>query len=249
MRLEGKNALVTGGATGIGSATAKLFAQEGAQVTVADLSKEAGRATVAAIESEGGTAWFECVDASNSSDVERLMDTVAGRSDGIDIVVNTAGAMIVGLVEDFSEENWDRIFSVNVKSLFLSAKYAVPHMRGRGAAIVNLSSGAALHGAPTVTAYCGTKGAVVSFSRALAVELAPDIRVNVLSPGWTDTPFNEPVIESMGGREAQNAMIEDSVPIGRQAKPEEMAAPILFLVSKDASYMTSGVLIVDGGNF
>lgn len=249
MRLEGKNAVVTGGATGIGSATAKLFAQEGAQVTVADINEEAGRATVQAIEDAGGTAWFERVDASSAADVERLMSAAAGRSDGIDIVVNTAGAMIVGLVDEFTEDDWDTVFSVNVKSIFLAAKYAVPHMRGRGAAIVNTSSGAALRGAPAVTAYCGTKGAVVAFSRALAMELAPDIRVNVLSPGWTDTPFNQPVIDAMGGRDAQNAMVEGSVPMARQAVPEEMAAPILFLVSDDASYMTSGMLVVDGGNF
>ena len=249
MRLAGKNAVVTGGATGIGRATARLFAKEGAMVTVADLNDHDGPETVAAINEAGGQAWFEKVDASSAEDVERLMNAVAAHSDGIDIIVNTAGAMLSGLVEDFDEEAWDTIFAVNVKSVFLSAKYGVSHMRGRGASIVNLSSGAALHGAPAVTAYCGTKGAIVAFSRALAVELAPDIRVNVLSPGWTDTPFNIPIIEAMGGRAAQEEMIAGSVPMARQAVPEEMAAPILFLVSDDASYMTSGVLIVDGGNY
>ncbi len=218
-------------------------------VTVADLNEVDGRATVAAITEAGGQAWFEKVDASCADEVEQLMGAAANRSDGIDIVVNTAGLMVTGLVDEFSEEAWDRIFAVNVKSVFLSAKYGVPHMRGRGASFVNLSSGAALHGAPTVTAYCGTKGAIVAFSRALAIELAPDIRVNVLSPGWTDTPFNAPIIEAMGGRDAQEEMIAGSVPMARQAVPEEMAAPILYMVSDDASYMTSGVLIVDGGNY
>ena len=249
MRLKGKNAVVTGGATGIGSATAKLFAKEGAQVTIADLNDRGGKETVSAIEAGGGQAWFEHVDASNSRDVERLMSAAASRSDGVDIIENTVGAMIVGLVTEFLVEDWDKIFAVNVKSMFLAAKHGVPHMRNRGASIVNVSSGAALRGSAANTAYCGSKGAVVSFSRALAIELAPDIRVNVLLPGWTDTPFNQPVIDAMGGRAAQEKMIRERVPLARQAVPSEMATPILYLVSDDASYMTSGVLIVDGGNF
>lgn len=249
MKLQGKRALVTGGSTGIGAATAKLFSDEGASVVVADINDESGVRTVESIREAGGSAHYVHCDLSVGERVEDLLGDVDQLIGGLDILVNTAGLMHMADVVDMTEAQWDNMFNVNVKSCFFLAKYGVPMLRASGGgSIVFMSSGAALRGNASVTGYCGTKGAVSAFSRALAVEVAPDIRVNVLSPGWTDTPFNEPVIAAMGGREAQEEMIAASVPLGRQAVPEEMARPILFLVSDDASYLTSGVLIVDGGN-
>ena len=249
MKLANKRDLIAGGSTGIGAATAKLFSEEGASVVVADINDQNGNELVQGINENGGTAHYVHCDLSNSEDVKALLSEVDEKINGLDILVNTVGLMHMGDLLEMTEEQWDSMFAVNAKSCFLLAKYSVPMIQAAGGgSIVFMSSGAALRGNAGVTGYCGTKGAVSAFSRALAVELAPSIRVNALSPGWTDTPFNAPVIEAMGGREAQEEMIANSVPLERQAIPEEMAKPILFLVSDDSSYMTSGVLIVDGGN-
>jgi len=139
--------------------------------------------------------------------------------------------------------------SVNPKSCFLGAKYGVPYLRERGGgSIVNMSSIAGLKGGPGMTAYSASKGAVVAFTKALAAELAPDnIRVNCVCPGWIDTPFNQPAIEFMGGREEQEEMVQQTVPLQRQGIPEEIAPGILYLASDASSYMTGKELVIDGG--
>jgi dihydroanticapsin dehydrogenase len=251
MQLEGKVAIITGAATGIGRATALLFAGEGASVVIADVNEDDAQRTVANIEDEGGSARFVQADVSEAEDVQALMERAAEEMGGIDVIVNNAGAQRSGVVTEFEESEWDLLMRVNPRSCFLGAKYGVPHLRERGGgSIVNVSSLAGLKGGPGMTAYSASKGAIIAFTRALAEELAPDnIRANSVCPGWIDTPFNEPAIEFMGGRAQQEEMVQQTVPLKRQGTPEEIAPGILYLASDASSYVTGQELVIDGGFF
>ncbi len=251
MHLEGKLAIITGAATGIGRATALLFAREGAQVIIADTNEDDAQKTVAHIEGENGKAGFVRTDVSSAEDMQALMETAAEQMGGIDVIVNNAGAQRSGAITDFEESEWDLLMRVNPKSCFLGAKYGVPYLRERGSgSIVNIASLAGLKGGPGMSAYSASKGAIIAFTRALAMELAPDnIRVNCVCPGWIDTPFNQPAIEFMGGREEQEKMVQQMVPLQRQGIPEEIAPGILYLASDASSYMTGQALVIDGGIF
>jgi NAD(P)-dependent dehydrogenase (short-subunit alcohol dehydrogenase family) len=251
MQLEGKVAIITGAATGIGRATALLFAGEGASVVIADVNEDDAQRTVANIEDEGGSARFVQADVSEAEDVQALMERAAEEMGGIDVIVNNAGAQRSGAVTEFEESEWDLLMRINPRSCFLGAKYGVPHLRERGGgSIVNVSSLAGLKGGPGMTAYSASKGAIIAFTRALAEELAPDnIRANSVCPGWIDTPFNEPAIEFMGGRAQQEEMVQQTVPLKRQGTPEEIAPGILYLASDASSYVTGQELVIDGGFF
>jgi NAD(P)-dependent dehydrogenase (short-subunit alcohol dehydrogenase family) len=251
MQLQGKVAIITGAATGIGRATALLFAKEGASVVVADINEDDAQRTVADIEDKGGSARFVQTDVSEAEDVQALMERSAEEMGGIDVIVNNAGAQRSGAVTEFEESEWDLLMRVNPRSCFLGAKYGVPYLRERGGgSIVNVSSLAGLKGGPGMTAYSASKGAIIAFTRALAEELAPDnIRANSVCPGWIDTPFNEPAIEFMGGRAQQEEMVQQTVPLKRQGTPEEIAPGILYLASDASSYVTGQELVIDGGFF
>jgi dihydroanticapsin dehydrogenase len=251
MQLQDKVAIITGAATGIGRATALLFAKEGASVVVADINEDDARRTVADIEDKGGSARFVQTDVSEAEDVQALMERSAEEMGGIDVIVNNAGAQRSGAVTEFEESEWDLLMRVNPRSCFLGAKYGVPYLRERGGgSIVNVSSLAGLKGGPGMTAYSASKGAIIAFTRALAEELAPDnIRANSVCPGWIDTPFNEPAIEFMGGRAQQEEMVQQTVPLKRQGTPEEIAPGILYLASDASSYATGQELVIDGGFF
>ena len=251
MQLQDKVAIITGAATGIGRATALLFAKEGASVVVADINEDDAQRTVADIEDKGGSARFVQTDVSEAEDVQALMERSAEEMGGIDVIVNNAGAQRSGAVTEFEESEWDLLMRVNPRSCFLGAKYGVPYLRERGGgSIVNVSSLAGLKGGPGMTAYSASKGAIIAFTRALAEELAPDnIRANSVCPGWIDTPFNEPAIEFMGGRAQQEEMVQQTVPLKRQGTPEEIAPGILYLASNASSYVTDQELVTDGGLF
>lgn len=249
MQLESKFVVITGAATGIGRATALLFAREGATVVLADVNETEAKKTVETIADGDGKAHFVQADVSRAEDVRALMEAAAEFMGGINILVNNAGVQRSGPITDFEESEWDLLMEVNPKSCFLGAKYSVPYLREHeGGSIVNMASLAALRGGPRRTAYAASKGAIVAFTKALAKELAPDnIRVNCVCPGWVDTPFNQPAINSMGGRANQDQLIEQTVPLGRQATPEEIAPGILFLASEASSYMTGQAMSIDGG--
>jgi NAD(P)-dependent dehydrogenase (short-subunit alcohol dehydrogenase family) len=246
---DGRCAVVTGAASGIGRATARLLGAEGAAVVVADLDEAGARATARAIVDAGGQAHHFTADVSSTNDVAALMDAAVELMGRLTTIVNIAGAQRSGPVTEFSDQDWDLMMDVNAKSCFLAARHGVPHLPRDGtAAIVNVSSLGALKGYAGVTAYSASKGAVVSFTRCLAVELGPcGIRVNCVCPGWVDTPFNEPVIAVMGGREAQDTLLRETVPLGRQATPEELAPTIAHLTSCGAAYVSGAVIVVDGG--
>jgi NAD(P)-dependent dehydrogenase (short-subunit alcohol dehydrogenase family) len=248
MELEARQAVITGAATGIGRATAQLFVERGARVVIADVNETDARQAVQALGGDG-TAWFVRTDVSNAPEMEALMNQAAQTMGGIDVIVNNAGVQRSGAVTEFEESEWDALMRVNPKSCFLGAKYGVPHLRRRGGgSIINIASIAGLKGGPGMTAYSASKGAIVAFTKALAAELGSDgIRVNSVCPGWIDTPFNQPAIDFMGGREKQEAMVRDSVPLGVQGTPEQVAPGIAYLASDLSSYVTGQTLVIDGG--
>jgi dihydroanticapsin dehydrogenase len=248
-QMVGKRVVMTGGAANIGRSTALTFARHGAQVVIGDIDSEGAEETVALIRQQGGDASFVHTDVTNEAAMASLIKEAVETMGGLDAAFFNAGLQRSGTVTEFEVEDWDALFRVNPRHCFLGTKYTVPHLRENGGgAIVLTSSLAGVKGGPGMTAYSASKGAIVGFGRALAAELAADgIRVNVLCPGWIDTPFNQPAIDFMGGRESQEAVIRDVVPLGRQGTPEEIASSVLYLASDASSYMTGQILLVDGG--
>jgi 3-oxoacyl-[acyl-carrier protein] reductase len=244
-RLAGRVAIVTGAASGIGRATAERFAAEGGAVVVGDVQAEAGERVVAGIRAAGGRAEFVATDVTRDDDVRALVEAAPARFGALDVLVNNAGIGRFVAFEQLEPADWDRIFAVNLRAAFLACRFAVPHLRrsGRGA-IVNLSSQSGLQGQAMNEAYCASKAGVILFTRSLARELAPDgIRVNCVCPGGTDTPLLRSFSRSITSAESAPAR----PPLGRFARPEEIASAILFLASDDASYVTGVALPVDGG--
>ncbi|MCW2793556.1 MAG: domain superfamily [Nocardioides sp.] len=247
-QLEGKRVVMTGGAANIGRASALLLARHGAKIVIGDVDSTGASETVDLITSEGGTASFVQTDVTDEQAIENLVTSAADELGGLDVGFFNAGLQRSGSVTEFPADEWDALFSVNPRHCFLGAKHLVPHLRESGGSIVFTASLAAIKGGPGMTAYSASKGAIVGFSKALAAELAPDrIRVNTICPGWIDTPFNQPAIDFMGGRESQEDAVRQAVPLGRQGTPEEIAGGVLFLASDASSYMTGQLLVIDGG--
>lgn len=246
--LEGKRVVMTGGAANIGRACALLMAQHGARLVIGDIDVAGAEETAALIHEAGGSAHVVSTDVTFEKSVKDLIDTAADRLGGLDVGFFNAGLQRSGAVSDFSVEDWDALFSVNPRHCFLGAKHLTPHLRDSGGSIVLTASLAAIKGGPGMTAYSASKGAIVGFGKALAAELAPHaVRVNTVCPGWIDTPFNQPAIDFMGGRESQEEAVRRVVPLGRQGTPEEIAGGVLFLASDASSYMTGQILVIDGG--
>jgi dihydroanticapsin dehydrogenase len=244
-RLDGKRIIITGAVGNIGKAAVTAFVAEGARVVIGDRD-EAGAATAAEF---GDAVSFVQVDVTSEDSVKALIDEGAKRLGGLDVLCQNAGAQFSGAVTDFPAEKWDLLFAVNARAHFFGAKHAVPHLRAAGkGSIINTSSLAGKRGGPGMTAYSASKGAVIGFTTALAMELAPDnIRVNAICPGWVDTAFNNPAIDFMGGAAAQAAAVKALVPLGRQAVSREMAPLFVYLASDESSYMTAQSIGVDGG--
>ena len=248
-RLQGKVALITGGASGIGRATAELFAQEGARVAIADIDVEAGNATAESISKAGGEAVFIPCDVTSFEACERAVGQITKQWQRLDILFNNAGVTRRASVLGTTEEEWDWVMDVNVKSVFLMSKAAIPIMvDGGGGAIVNTSSGWGLVGGKDAVSYCASKGAVVQLSRAMALDHGPaGIRVNAICPGDTDTPMLANEAEQLGQTHEQ--ILAESVdrPLQRVGYPEEIAQSVLYLASDAASFVTGTTLVVDGG--
>jgi NAD(P)-dependent dehydrogenase (short-subunit alcohol dehydrogenase family) len=249
MRLEGKVAIVTGAARGIGRASAVLFAKEGAKVTVADVRPGLGQETVDLIEGAGGQASFVPTDVSREADVENLVEQTVARWGRVDILFNNAAISKVTLLEDMSEAEWDHLMGVNLKSVFFGVKHVVPLMRRQGGGVIlNMGSISGLVGQLRTPAYVASKGAVVLLSKTLALDYGADkIRVNCLCPGITDTPAFREHISSAANPEALIREREARVPLGRCLTPEEVARAALYLVSDDSVGVTGAAHLVDGG--
>jgi len=249
MQVLNKRALLVGAATGIGRATALHFAREGARVVIGDIKADEGERTAAEITRAGGTASFIRADVSDEEQVKTLVDEAAETLNGLDTLVNLAGVQRYGMLQTFLTEEWDLIMDVNLRGMFFTMKYAIPHLERSGTgSVVNVASTAAMKGGAGSAAYSASKGGIMSLSKAMAAELASaHIRVNCVCPGFIDTPFNQPAIDFLGGKEQQAALVEQVVAMKRQGETGEVAPAITFLASDAASYITGIALVVDGG--
>jgi NAD(P)-dependent dehydrogenase (short-subunit alcohol dehydrogenase family) len=240
-RLDGRTALVTGGASGIGEATCRTFADAGAEVLVCDLDRI--RAEALADELPGAKA-FVC-DITDESGVEQMFSSIGK----LDILVNNAGIGLVGGVEDTSLPDFQKLFRVNVEGLFIVTKAAMSKLLASHGVIVNIGSVAGLIGVKKRFAYCATKGAVIALTRQLAVDYPTQIRVNCICPGTVETPFVEAYLEKYHRHEKEKvrAELDQRQPIGRLGRPEEIAGMALYLASDDAGFVNGSVLPIDGG--
>ncbi len=250
MRFETKVALITGAGSGIGRATAELFAKEGAKVVVADYNAEGGQLTVRSIKDQGGQAAFVQADVSRASDAERMVRATLDAFGRLDVLHNNAGIFVKPTpAHEMTEELWDRVFDINIKGVWLGCKYAVPELiKAGGGAIINTASMAGIRARPYTSAYCASKGAVVMLTKTLAIELAPyNIRVNCICPGAVNTPL----IHQLGITQEQAAsQVLVDQPIARYARPEEIARAVLYLASEtESSYVTGHALQIDGGQW
>ena len=247
--LAGKRALITGGASGIGRATALLFSREGAAVSVVDLDEEGGRRVTRMIEEEGGRAIFVRADVTRASECRDAVERTVNSLGGLDILFNNAGIIRRATVVELTEEEWDQVMAVNVKSMFLFSRYAIPLMaQAGGGVIINASSGWGLAGGPRAAAYCASKGAVVLLTKAMAIDHGPqNIRVNCICPGDTDTPMLENEAHQLG--QPTQRFLEEAAdrPLRRIGTPEDIAQAALYLASDASSYVTGTALVVDGG--
>jgi dihydroanticapsin dehydrogenase len=244
-RLSGKRIIITGAVSNIGKEAVRSFVAEGARVVIGDRD-EKGAETAREF---GAAVHFVPVDVTKEDSVRSLVEQGAAWLGGLDVLCQNAGLQHSGAVTDFDAAKWDALFSVNARAHFFGAKYAVPLLRKNGkGSIINTASLAGKRGGPGMTAYSASKGAVIAFTTALAMELAPDnIRVNAICPGWVDTAFNQPAIDFMGGTAAQAKAIAAVVPMGRQAQAGEIAPMFVYLASDESSYMTAQAITIDGG--
>lgn len=251
MRLKGKIAVITGAGSGIGKATAKLFAEEGAKVVVADINPHTGEEVAHQIKEERGEAIFVQVDVAHSADVQRMIQTALDSYGRIDILFNNAG--IAGeLWDETTEEKWQKVINVNLTGSFLACMYAIPHMRKQGGGIIiNTGSIGGIRASGKSPAYAASKGGLIVLSKSLARVLAKDnIRVNCLCPGAVDTGLTEAFMgypKTEEERRTKTAAKIAGIPLGRVSKPEEIAFGALFLASDESSFVTGAAFQMDGG--
>jgi NAD(P)-dependent dehydrogenase (short-subunit alcohol dehydrogenase family) len=249
MRLAGKIAIITGAGGGIGRAAALLFAAEGASVVVADVSVGDGEETVRQITAQGGQALFVATDLRVAGQVQRLVQEAITHYGKLDILYNNAGINLNATVTDTAEDDWDRVMDANVKSVYLTCRFAIPEMiKSGGGCIINTASAAAIVGLRGLAAYTASKAAVLGLTRNIALDYAAhNIRANTLCPGVTATDMTLSIIESQPDPVKARDRYERGRPLGRMADPSEIARAALFLASDESSFMTGAPLIVDGG--
>jgi NAD(P)-dependent dehydrogenase (short-subunit alcohol dehydrogenase family) len=240
-RLDGLSAFITGAASGIGAATAQVFASAGAEVIVADLDGERARQIAAQLPRASA---LQC----DVTDEESVRRAFAGL-DVLHILVNNAGIGLVGTVEETTREDFQRLLRVNVEGVYLVTRYALPLLLASRGVIINIGSVAGLVGVKRRFAYCATKGAVVAMTRQLAVDYPTQLRVNCICPGTVDTPFVEAYLEKYHKHEKEKvrAELHQRQPVGRMGRPEEIAHMALYLASPEAEFVTGSIFTIDGG--
>jgi NAD(P)-dependent dehydrogenase (short-subunit alcohol dehydrogenase family) len=245
--LEGKIAIITGVAAGIGRSSAELFAKNGAHIIGADIDEKEGASLEDSIRESGGIMTYLNTDVSNLSDLVKLFEFAEGLG-GVDVLFNNAGIEIAKGVLDTTEEDWDRNVNVNLKSVFFSCKLAIQQMKSKGrGVIINNSSVAGLVGSFS-PAYSAAKGGIIALTKALAADFGQyNIRVNCICPGAIETPMLARVIDFQGDPEEVRQQRMSNYPLGRFGNPEEVAQTALFLASDDSSFVTGATIIVDGG--
>jgi NAD(P)-dependent dehydrogenase (short-subunit alcohol dehydrogenase family) len=250
VRLEGKNAIVTGSGNGIGRAIALRFAAEGANVTVAEIEEDSGRETVELIQKAGGTAVYSSTDTSDGVSVKQTVSNAIDAHGDVDILINNAAAFVFGNIETITADDWARVFGVNVIGYANCVREILPSMRSNGGgAIVNIASVSSFIAQPEFIPYNASKGAVAQLTRCLAMDLAEDnVRVNAVCPGSIRTRATDRHIDSLG-LDPEKAYVEfgqDSL-MKRMGTPDEIASGALFLASDEASFMTGTHIVIDGG--
>jgi NAD(P)-dependent dehydrogenase (short-subunit alcohol dehydrogenase family) len=249
MRLKDKVCIVTGGGSGIGRATAHVFAREGARVVVSDRRLPAAEEVVAEIAKTGGQARAVAADVSKGADVKAMVEAAVAAYGRLDVIVNNAGYGTFGTVVDIDEAEWDALMGTNVRGVYLCCKYAIPAMRANGGGvIVNVASVVAAVGIRNRAAYVASKGAVAALTRAIALDhVAEGIRCNAIAPGTIDTPYYDDVIKRAPDAVAFRKGLEARQPVGRLGTPDEMADAILFLACDESRFATGSILTIDGG--
>ena len=247
-RLDGKHAIITGGAKGIGESAARAFVREGARVMIADIDAEAGQRVAADL---GDAAVFQPLDVMKADAWTAAMEVAETRFGQLQILVNNAGGGLYGGVEETDLDGFRFVHALNVESIFLGMKAALPLMKQSGpGSVINISSVAGMVGAPNMLAYCSAKGAVRMLSKSAAMDFARrgyEIRCNSVHPSFTDTPLVGTLINMSGNAEKTRAALEKNIPLRRLGRPEEIASMIVYLASDESSFVTGAELVVDGG--
>jgi 3-oxoacyl-[acyl-carrier protein] reductase len=247
-RFSGKSAVVTGAGSGIGKAIAEAFAAEGATVVISDINEDAGNEVARAINDGGGRSVCIRADVSDPASVRAMFEEAAQFAGGVDVLVNNAGIpMRSTRVLDLPDEEWQRQLNVNLSGTYFGCKYGAPLIQDRRGVIINIASLAAVKVRPGFAAYAAAKAGVVLLTRALAQELAPDVRVNSVSPVSTDTAMLPGLVPLGQSVEEFKTAVAAGIPLGRLNRPADVAAGVLFLSSEDAAMITGHNLVIDGG--
>lgn len=250
-RFENKTVLVTGAASGIGLVTAEQFALEGAQVVATDINREGLEKAFAGSDAKGMKIDIRYQDVTEKAGWDKIVDDIVNDYGHLDVLFNNAGSADFALCEDTTEEQWRSVNALNVDGVFFGMQSCIRVMKEKGGSIVNMSSIAGIIGEPLLAAYCATKGAVRLMTKAVAIDCARQgypIRINSIHPGWTETSLVKTLLTGLGkDGEAFAAKTVGNVPMARLGKPIEIARPVLFLASDDASFVTGAELVADGG--
>jgi NAD(P)-dependent dehydrogenase (short-subunit alcohol dehydrogenase family) len=249
MSLDNKVGIITGGASGIGAEIVKSLIKAGSFILIADINEEKAHKLIESLTFESNECKFIYCDVSNPKDCEKAIEFCLKEFKRLDFLVNSAGTIITGSLKKTSLDDWGKVINTNLLGTYLMTKYSVPYLKKGNGCIVNIASIAGLVGFRNISAYCASKGGVIAFSRAIALELISEgIRVNCICPGSVATPFMEKMIEQSHNKEAARRHATNKTPMKRAADPSEIAPLVVFLLDeKQSSYMTGSVISIDGG--